>query len=150
MTYVDSTEAEFEAEYAQVNKYIDEYTDVMTQIEAKSRLKEDNADNVSVVAGSGISSKYRLPKLELQKLTGDVKVRLGFWSPFSSIHHGKKNSDQEKFQCLIQSTVLKTFAREVVASFPASDWNYPKVVDYIKSRFGNEDVLREVYVRDLL
>ncbi|GFV12922.1 uncharacterized protein TNCV_3174591 [Trichonephila clavipes] len=34
--------------------------------------------------------------------------------------------------------------------FPATAANYPKAVDQLKERFGREDLLVQIYVRDLL
>ncbi|CAG7730421.1 unnamed protein product [Allacma fusca] len=41
-------------------------------------------------------------------------------------------------------------AREVVEIFPPSTENYPKVIYSLKERFGKDEILLEVYVRELL
>ncbi|GFX25760.1 uncharacterized protein TNCV_2639041 [Trichonephila clavipes] len=38
----------------------------------------------------------------------------------------------------------------LVLSFPATAANYPKAIDQLKERFGREDLLVQIYVRDLL
>ncbi|GFV68714.1 integrase catalytic domain-containing protein [Trichonephila clavipes] len=40
--------------------------------------------------------------------------------------------------------------QRLVLSFPASAANYPKAIDQLKERFGREDLLVQIYVRDLL
>ncbi|GBN88618.1 hypothetical protein AVEN_177545-1 [Araneus ventricosus] len=40
--------------------------------------------------------------------------------------------------------------REVVESFPPTAANYVKAVDSLKARFGRDELLAEVYVRELL
>ncbi|GFV65707.1 DUF1758 domain-containing protein [Trichonephila clavipes] len=41
-------------------------------------------------------------------------------------------------------------SRRLVLSFPATAANYPKAIDQLKERFGREDLLVQIYVRDLL
>ncbi|GFV42461.1 uncharacterized protein TNCV_289481 [Trichonephila clavipes] len=41
-------------------------------------------------------------------------------------------------------------AEILVLSFPATAANYPKAIDQLKERFGREDLLVQIYVRDLL
>lgn len=45
---------------------------------------------------------------------------------------------------------MDSLARRVVESFPPTSENYQKAIDHLKSRFGKEKILVEVYVRDLL
>ncbi|XP_023217501.1 uncharacterized protein LOC111619908 [Centruroides sculpturatus] len=59
-------------------------------------------------------------------------------------------SDLDKFQYLIQSTLKGSRAREVIESFPVTAEHYPQAIECLNSRFGREDVLIEVYVRELL
>ncbi|GFW81681.1 DUF1758 domain-containing protein [Trichonephila clavipes] len=40
--------------------------------------------------------------------------------------------------------------QRLVLSFPATAANYPKAIDQLKERFGREDLLVQIYVRDLL
>ncbi|GFV05457.1 uncharacterized protein TNCV_226681 [Trichonephila clavipes] len=40
--------------------------------------------------------------------------------------------------------------QRLVLSFPATAANYPKAIDQLKERFGREDLLAQIYVRDLL
>ncbi|GFV88022.1 uncharacterized protein TNCV_3241721 [Trichonephila clavipes] len=41
-------------------------------------------------------------------------------------------------------------AERLVLSFPATAANHPKAIDQLKERFGREDLLVQIYVRDLL
>ncbi|GFU33458.1 uncharacterized protein TNCV_1886451 [Trichonephila clavipes] len=45
---------------------------------------------------------------------------------------------------------LGSKAERLVLSFPAIAANYPKAIDQLKERFGQEDLLVQIYVRDLL
>ncbi|GFY11231.1 uncharacterized protein TNCV_4472171 [Trichonephila clavipes] len=53
-------------------------------------------------------------------------------------------------QYLVASVEPKSKAERVILSFPATAANYPKAVDQLKERFGREDLLVQIYVRDLL
>lgn len=99
---------------------------------------------------TGGRSRYKLPKLKLVEFSGSPKEWLNFWSQFKGIHEDESISAEEKFQYLIQATVSESVARRVVCSFPPTADNYAKAIEYLKSRFGKEKVLVEMYVRDLL
>ncbi|GFV12438.1 integrase catalytic domain-containing protein [Trichonephila clavipes] len=53
-------------------------------------------------------------------------------------------------QYLVASVEPKSKAERLILSFPATAANYPKAVDQLKKRFGREDLLVQIYVRDLL
>ncbi|GFU60343.1 uncharacterized protein TNCV_3307921 [Trichonephila clavipes] len=53
-------------------------------------------------------------------------------------------------QYLLQSVEPKSTAERLVLSFPATAENYPKTIDQLKQRFGREDLLVQIYVRELL
>ena len=91
-----------------------------------------------------------MPKLELRQFSGDLKDWLPFWSQFEHVHNDLDIAPENKFQYLIQSTVSKSRAREVVESFPPTGANYEKAVESLKSRYGRNDLLIEFYVRELL
>jgi hypothetical protein len=58
--------------------------------------------------------------------------------------------EADKFQYHLQATLPNTRAWEVVESFPAIESNYNKAVECLKACFGQEDLLVEFYVRELL
>ncbi|GFT31560.1 uncharacterized protein TNCV_609451 [Trichonephila clavipes] len=94
--------------------------------------------------------KFKLPKLELRKFGGDPKEFLSFWSQFQKIHDDWSIPDEDKMQYLVASVEPKSKAERPILSFPATAANYPKAVDQLKERFGREDLLVQIYVRDLL
>lgn len=102
-----------------------------------------NSSGREVVHGScqKIRSKYKLPKLELQKFSGDLIERLGWWSKFKGIDEDKALSAEHKFQYVLQATVAKSPAHDLVTSFPPTKETYPKAINYLKSLFGNDNIL---------
>ncbi|UYV79909.1 hypothetical protein LAZ67_18001024 [Cordylochernes scorpioides] len=134
----------FTAEYESVCEYEDNFSNIMTDYEA---LAEKDA--VSTISGTA-AMNYRLPKLEFKKFGGEPREWITFWSQFSTIDRDPQMPPETKFQYLFQATAENSEAREAVESFPPSADNYPKVIEYIKSHFGEDEMLVEIYVRDLL
>ncbi|XP_063537530.1 uncharacterized protein LOC134746888 [Cydia strobilella] len=96
------------------------------------------------------SRRFRLPKFELRKFDGNTKNWIGFWCQFQKINDDESIDDGDKFQYLYQCTVPDTPAREIVESFPPSGANYKKALEQLKSRFARDEMLIDIYVRELL
>ncbi|UYV84516.1 hypothetical protein LAZ67_X002428 [Cordylochernes scorpioides] len=136
----------FTAEYESVCEYEDNFSNIMTDYEA---LAEEDDVSTSTISGTA-AMNYRLPKLEFKKFGGEPREWITFWSQFSTIDRDPQMPPETKFQYLFQATAENSEAREAVESFPPSADNYPKVIEYIKSRFGEDEMLVEIYVRYLL
>ncbi|KAJ8980838.1 hypothetical protein NQ317_018418 [Molorchus minor] len=101
-------------------------------------------------------NKFTRLKLQVENLVNKenavdlVSQWLPFWSQFKRIHEDDHIENEDKFQYLIQATFPNSRARQLVESYPPSSENYLKVIESLKSRFGREDLLVEVYVRELL
>ncbi|UYV60908.1 hypothetical protein LAZ67_1002751 [Cordylochernes scorpioides] len=132
------------AEYESVCEYEDNFSNIMTDYEALAEK-----DDVSTISDTA-AMNYQLPKLEFKKFGGEPREWITFWSQFSTIDRDPQMPPETKFQYLFQATAENSEVREAVESFPPSAANYPKVIEYIKSRFGEDEMLVEIYVRDLL
>ncbi|GFY19068.1 DUF1758 domain-containing protein [Trichonephila clavipes] len=53
-------------------------------------------------------------------------------------------------QYLLQSVEQKSKAERLVLSFPATVENYPEAIDQLKERYGREDFLVQINVREFL
>ncbi|XP_044746627.1 uncharacterized protein LOC123308142 [Coccinella septempunctata] len=104
----------------------------------------------SVSKKSESRSKLKIPKLQFRQFGGETKDWLGFWNQFSRIDEDSDIEEEDKLQYLVQATTPGSRARQIVESYPASKGHYVKAVDSLKQRFGREDLLIEVYVRELL
>lgn len=136
-------------EIESVDNYNSTFIDLKTKLER--RLNSTSDLNRTVVENETNSKRnFKLPKIELQKFDGNLKDWLSFWGLFEKIHEDVNISEVDKFQYLLQSTQKGSRAREVVESFPVTAENYQQAVDCLRARFGREDVLVEVYVRELL
>ncbi|GBM45481.1 hypothetical protein AVEN_210216-1 [Araneus ventricosus] len=94
--------------------------------------------------------KFTPPNLQFRQFGDDLKDWLPFWSQFEHIDKDDDIAPESKFQYLVQVTVVGSRAKEEVESFPPTVENYTKAVDSLKARFGREDLLVEVHVRELL
>ena len=115
-----------------------------------SHHSAESEDFASVTSGAANKHRFRLPKLELKTFDGDVKELLAWWSQFSKIHEADDIPPEDKFQYLDQAIVPGSRAAGVIKSFPPTAANYPKAIEMLKDRFAREDMLVQVYVRELL
>ncbi|XP_036146773.1 uncharacterized protein LOC118646931 [Monomorium pharaonis] len=99
---------------------------------------------------SAQTSQIKLPKIELKRYDGDIKEWLRFWSQFKKIHENATIDKETKFQYFLQTVVPDSRAAELIGSFPPTDENYDKAIAAMKNRFGRDEMLVEVYVRELL
>ncbi|KAF8767196.1 hypothetical protein HNY73_020184 [Argiope bruennichi] len=94
--------------------------------------------------------KFKLPEIELKKLSEDSNKYLTFRTQFRKIDEDSFLPPEDKCQYLLQAVVLKSKAARVVESFLTIADNYPKTIAQLKDKFGREDLLVQIYVRDLL
>lgn len=92
----------------------------------------------------------RLPKLEIRQFDDNPKNWLAFWSQFEKIHINSSIEEQDKLQYLLQAMAEGSQARGLVASYPSTKGNYDLVIQTLKGRYGRDEVLIEIYVRELL
>lgn len=144
-------EKEFNACEAYTEKFISMKSKVKRFLSKPERpsLENINVGNDSVSIGNA-RTHIRLPELKLNEFDGDPRLWLNFWNSFQKIHEDEALDDHSKFVYLIQATKPKSKAREIVESFQTTSENYSKVVRHLKDRFGREDMLIQIYVRDLL
>ncbi|GFX33657.1 uncharacterized protein TNCV_1933241 [Trichonephila clavipes] len=122
--------------------YRDRYIEICTRVDLKIRE--------TVVPTETEKRSFKLPKIELKKFSGEAKDFSAFWSQFQKIHNDKNIAEEDKMQYLLQSMEPKSKAERLVLSFPATAENYPKAIKQLKERFGREDLLVQIYVRELL
>ncbi|KAF8785753.1 hypothetical protein HNY73_011259 [Argiope bruennichi] len=130
------------ADFLSAEKYRDRYTELYTKFDQLS-LKE-----TTEIASS--QRKFKLPKIEFKTFNGNSKEYLTFRSQFRKIDEDSSMPPEDKFQYLLQAIVPKSKIARVFESFPVTADNYSKAIDQLKDRFGREDLLVQIYVRDLL
>ncbi|GFS92163.1 integrase catalytic domain-containing protein [Trichonephila clavipes] len=161
--YLDAltNETEFKIEF----NIIEEYREKALRIELKSKRVLENIkskQNNNEGSNSGNNSHLadcenpykaitpRLPEVELYKFGGELKDWLTFWNQFKNIHENKNLTNCDKFHYLVQSTKIKSEARELIESFPITNENYPLAIESLVERYGRNELLIDFYVRELL
>ena len=91
--------------------------------------------------------RVKLPVIELPKFDGNKREFYGFWNLFQSTVDRQPISGAEKFvyleKCLIKD------AKPVIRDFTASEENYNNVVDLLKRRFGDREIIEALLYEDL-
>lgn len=156
---ISSGEQYTEADYVLENEIIEEYRDKIRRalIKIEDYFTRQNPviamqGPLSVHSAGSSSMKkttYKLPKIELKRFNDNVLEWLSWWSQFKKIHEDDDLDESDKFQYLAQSMVRGSRAKDIVESYPMTSENYPKVINALKNRFGREEMLIEVYVREL-
>ncbi|UYV65880.1 hypothetical protein LAZ67_3005787 [Cordylochernes scorpioides] len=104
----------------------EEVTEADKDKEYDERLKE-NSQSLEVMYGNGLSSGQGLKTSTMMRIS-PTQI------PISSRLHVVENSE----------------AQQLVLSYPVSGKNYASVIKDLKERFGRDNMLIKVYVRDLL
>uniref|UniRef100_A0A0K8SHJ7 Uncharacterized protein n=1 Tax=Lygus hesperus TaxID=30085 RepID=A0A0K8SHJ7_LYGHE len=154
------TEAEITEEVDKTEEYRDLFLSMVgfkEQLEAlisAPAAPVSEIDNVSLKSNSiqSVSNKHnlKLPKLDPKKFDGNLKEWISFWTIFKRIHESNEFDSETKFQYLLLYTTEGSPARQLVESFPPSSGNYQKAIDQLKQRFGREELLVELYSREIL
>lgn len=72
-----------------------------------------------------------------------------FWS-LQKHNEDTSITKEDKFQYLVQAMVKDSRANELVNNFPPTAENYDKAIDSLRSRFGKDELLIKLYIRELL
>ncbi|GFV93266.1 putative RNA-directed DNA polymerase from transposon X-element [Trichonephila clavipes] len=136
----------YQEDFTKAEEYRDKFCQFFSILEAS----QEQEILVSEENNSVQKRKFKLPKLELRKFSGEPKDYLAFWSQFEKIHMDATIAEEDKFQYLLQCLVPDSKAARLVSSFPPTKNNYLKAITQLKERFGRDELLVQIYVRDLL
>ncbi|XP_059057799.1 uncharacterized protein LOC131851326 [Achroia grisella] len=138
-----------ESAYDEDIKSIEKYQDIWFTMKLKYKNVFNNCKSnietefqASYVEDTVVKNTWRLPRYD-----GDVKKWIGFWGKFKKIHEDISIDESMKFQYLLQSMEPGSPAAILVESFSS---NYQKAVKQLKEQFGRDDLLIQIYVRELL
>jgi len=147
MTEDGCSEEDYIAEYEAIDKYRDEW--LFVEQKHNKLRRSVSPSNFSTCESTSKRRSFKLPKIELKKFDGSLIEWLGWWAQFSKIHEDEELHTTDKFQYLVQSMEPNTRAYNLVKSYPQSSENYAKVIEALKDRFGDKNMLAEVYIRKL-
>ncbi|XP_013136113.1 PREDICTED: uncharacterized protein LOC106101423, partial [Papilio polytes] len=91
-----------------------------------------------------------LPKMDVRKFDDNPKSWIPFWTQYEKIHTDARLRDEDKFSYLLSCMADNSKARTLVESYPPTKDNYEKIIDMLKRRFAKDEVLIEIYVREIL
>jgi len=89
----------------------------------------------------------RPPQLEMTPFDGDVLKWQEFWDQFEASIHNASYPPIDKFNYL--RSKLKGEAMSAISGYQLSNSNYTVVVDVLKRRFGNPQVIIDAHYRSL-
>ena len=94
------------------------------------------------------SGTTKPPQIDIPPFGGDVLKWKEFWDMFeASVHNEPRYANIDKFICL--KSKLTGDALEAVAGYQLSNENYRVVVDVLKKRFGNKQLVIDAYYHNL-
>ncbi|UYV67954.1 hypothetical protein LAZ67_5002612 [Cordylochernes scorpioides] len=150
------TEVKIEEEFEGFENYVQGMFDIKNKYLSRCETVRVRVDGslVESAANSVVNTEskrtIRLPKVELPKLKGNLEDWLSWWGQFSKINDDETLGDVDKFHYLLQAVVEGSRAQRLVCSYPITEYNYPKVIQALKDRFGEKNLLIEHYIRILL
>ncbi|UYV73787.1 hypothetical protein LAZ67_11000915 [Cordylochernes scorpioides] len=141
------TEESIDREWQECDKYEEEKFDIQQKV---SVLRNPDKEETIPIASEDTVINVKLPELALKSYDGSLEGWLPWWAQFSKIHENKNLSDSDRFLYLRQTIVPNSEAYRVVASYPVTGANYALAVQALQERFGDPNILTELYVRRLL
>ncbi|OXA42523.1 ATP-dependent RNA helicase glh-3 [Folsomia candida] len=145
-----------EEDYLEESRSIDGYNDKCRFVRHKvekflgpERSSSPTNSSYSTASGGLLKKNYKLPKIELMKFDGEIKNWLEWWAQFKKIDEDEDLHVTDKFHYLVQSMVSGSKAADLIRSYPKTDANYPKAMGALKERYGKEDILVDLYTKEL-
>ncbi|GFQ90996.1 integrase catalytic domain-containing protein [Trichonephila clavata] len=136
-----------ENELEQNETYRDNFISAKVRFQEFSKIYEQKTQQLDISPSMDRLS-INLPKLQLIDFDGNPKNWFSFWSMFQKIDEDPKIEDDVKFAYLMQTTKGKAF--DFVQSYHVSKGEYKTVIKNLKTRFADDKMLIELYVRELL
>lgn len=143
---------ELEAEIASTQDYQDR---IITWKTRTKRLIERSRESVSARVGDMDSVRshnqqtVKLPKLVIEKYSGEISQWHEFWSQYEmAIHENDALCKKEKFTYL--KSYLTGAAARAVAGLTMSDSNYDAAIEILQKRFGRKDIVISAHMSKLL
>ena len=158
---LDSDVAESETEYyektvADENSFVNQIQkacECICNVQQKIRSTDTNLSQVysqqQTMLQDSLSSQsnVRLPTLKIKEFDGNIFEWLAFWANFSNSVDSQPIPDIQKLSYLLG--LLKGKAQNVIRGYEVTDANYKIIVDLLKQKFGNNDVVTRLLHEEL-
>ena len=120
-----------------------------TNVKIEGAVPTRQSGETSSGSGVHLTGKTKLPKLELQKFSGDPLKWQEFWDQFkTSIHSNETISEVERFSYL--KRYLDGSALSTVSGLTLTTANYEEAVKLLEERYGNTQVQITAHMESLL
>ena len=144
-------ENDLEEELDNSLRYMDQIIRRKTRIKRILKaVKEDSGDGSQKGAGlHGNAIGVKLPKLVIERFSGDISLWQTFWSQFeAAIHKNMSISKIDKFNYL--KSYVSGLASNVIAGLALTDDNYDHAIKMLNDRFGRKDLVINAHMGKLL
>ena len=150
---VETEEEDLEDEMTTAMEYMDAISVRRTRIKRALRTEEEDGQSRQSENRSGSGpprmNTVKLPKLVIQKFSGEICEWQGFWSQYeTTIYDNERLSKTDKFSYL--KSFLTGTAASAVAGLALSGINYDIAIDVLKKRFGRKDLVINAHMNKLL
>ncbi|UYV80892.1 hypothetical protein LAZ67_19002111 [Cordylochernes scorpioides] len=142
-----TTDEEVNREFEDCERYIQERFDVKQKI---GIIRSQDKDEAVSTGSRKANLHVKLPELELKTYDGSLENWLPWWAQFAKINDNEDLSNSDKFLYLRQAVLPGSPAYRVIDSYPVTGDNYNLAVQALQERFGDPNLLTELYVRRLL
>lgn len=140
---------DLEDEVARSLEYKEHITDRKTKIRRVLRRAQGDANSVTSSEVDMVRQNVKLPKLVIEKYTGDISLWQHFWGQFeTAVHRNPSLTKTDKFSYL--RSYLTGAVANVVAGFPLTEANYDNAIQLLKKRFGRKDLVINAHMTKLL
>ncbi|UYV83431.1 hypothetical protein LAZ67_23000998 [Cordylochernes scorpioides] len=153
-THIDYT-ADSSVDIGQMSRSTANYEKMHSNIQIRmSKILEAKAEEKKAISEAGIEGSIRahlkLPKKELPCFDGSLENWISWWSRFKKIHEDRNLNNDEKMHYLVQAMIPGSRAHRLMGAYTHTGENYESAIRALKSRFGNKNILVELYIRKLL
>ncbi|GIX68191.1 uncharacterized protein CEXT_692751 [Caerostris extrusa] len=108
-----------------------------------------NLSGVTTESERKLKTNTKLPRISLDKFSGDICRFQEFWPQYeAAIHENENLQDIEKFDYL--KSLLTDSAATAISGLPLTPENYRKAVEILKERFGKTEILISAHTNRLL
>ncbi|UYV78348.1 hypothetical protein LAZ67_16001032 [Cordylochernes scorpioides] len=138
-------ELESTANYAKM------YSDIQIRINKILEAKAEEKKAISEAGSEGSRrANLKLPKMELPCYNGGLENWISWWSRFKMIHEDRDLNNDEKMYYLVQAMIPGSQAHRLLGTYTHAGENYKSAIIALKSRFGDKNLLVELYLREFL
>lgn len=140
---------DLEDEVTRAMEYKEQITLRKTKIRRALRREQRDAAPVMSAEVESVHHNVKLPKLVIDKYTGDISLWQYFWGQFeAAVHQNPNLTKTDKFSYL--RSYLTGAAANVVAGLPLTEANYDNAIQLLHNRFGRKDLVINAHMTKLL